>query len=87
MKDTYHLLDVGICSIGLTYGLENVETTLGVVLLTINILQLIIKACVKIYELYITKASPEEVISALGSAEDKVEEMLDQITIEEVDKK
>lgn len=87
MKDTYQLLDVGICSIGVTYGLENIETILGVALLIINILQLVIKACAKIYELYITKASPEEVISALGSAEDKVEEMLDQITIEEVDKK
>lgn len=85
MKETYHLLDVGICAIGITYGLENIESVLGVILLLINILQLVIKAVSKIYELYTKKASAKEVLHVLGSAEQETEELLDQIKIMEMD--
>lgn len=68
-------IDYGLLTIGVTWGLDNVESALGVIILVIQLIWLLIKLGAKIYAYFKGTLTEEEVDHAVTEITKELEKL------------
>lgn len=74
MKNFYNVADVTTSAAGIGYGINNIYTTLGIILLILSIANILIKAGIAIYDA-VKKKNVRKVPEIIDDTIDKLEEV------------
>lgn len=79
MLQTLDAIENGLIAVGTVFGIANVDTILGIIMLSIQVILLIIKLAIKIFNSVKKGESLDYLDDDIGSVIDGIEDVIDEI--------